>query len=246
MHCAILISGYTRSFQDISVNLSEFINSNQNIKFDLFISVNVEDEEIGKHKGHKNTLESNIDLLKKFNPKILHFNKRNTKITENNDHTQYGNLFNLYNLFLEHAADSKINYDLIIRSRFDNMILQCPDLESLTKYNQTITVPRGFFYGLSGDLKEIWDKNFLWKDPKELRKIDEEIKYSFIINDRFAIGSPKTMNHYFSFGQIEDKIHDFTESKFNLKSTEGAMAYNLKRNGIKIRWDENLVTRIVR
>lgn len=245
MHCAILISGYTRSFEKTYANLSNFIRSNKNIEFHLFLSVNMEEEEIGKHKGHKNTLITNKKLLQSLNPKILHFND-SFKYDERNLHTQYGNLFDIYNLFIDYSLDVKINYDFIIRTRYDNLILNCPDIVSLPRDDTTIIVPRGFFYGMKGDLSEIWDKNVLWKNPKKFRIIDEEIKYNFIINDRFAIGTPKSMRHYFSFGQVENKIHSFTENKFKIKSTEGAMAFNLKRNGIKVRWDESLITQIVR
>jgi hypothetical protein len=246
MRCAILISGYTRTFEKTSENLLNFINSNENIIFDLFLSVNTEEVEAGKHKGHLNTLEHNKALLKELNPKILHQNDLKSREENNHEHSQYGNLNNLYNLFIDYSSNHGIDYDLIIRSRFDNLILDYPNLESLVKYDQTITVPRGFFYGMSGNFKEKWDKNFLWKNPKEFRKIDEEIKYNFIINDRFAIGTPSSMSHYFTFGLLENKIHDFTEKKFNIKSTEGAMAFALKRSGVRIRWDEDLVTKIVR
>ena len=246
MRCAILISGYTRTFAKTYDNLTNFINSNKNIKFDLFISVNEGEKELGKHKGSINTLNSNINLLKKLNPKILYFNDlENTKLEDTNN-TQYLNLSNLYDLFIEYSKNNGINYDLLIRSRFDNLILKHPNLESMVKMNKKIIVPSGFFYGLSSDLKFRLDKVDWWKKAKDLGKIDEKIKYNFIINDRFAIGGPDSMKYYFNFGEIESKIHDFTSDIFGLKSTEGAMAFHLKRNGIRIIWDEKLITQIVR
>ena len=84
---------------------------------------------------------------------------------------------------------------------------------------------------MSGNLKEKWDKNFLWKNPKEFRKIDEEIKYNFIINDRFAITNQET---YKIYGKVFDEL--FEISKKEPLHSETVLTKYLTENDIKYKY----------
>lgn len=253
MRCAVLCSGYTRTFMQTHNSLRKFIRSNPKWEVDLFFSVNQGDREIGKHQDAPNTanLENTTETLKSFNPRVMIFNQESANASKGDvfgyKQGQYQNLAKLFRVFEEFEKESGLDYDILIRTRFDNEITSEINLEYFGRTNDNqIFVPAGFFYGLTKDFKSWWNHKKLDWSKVDIQTVSDEISNNYILNDRFAIGNRKSMTKYFDFGEVEFEIHEIMKRKAGLSSTEAALAYHLKQEDIEIICKHDLWTRLVR
>lgn len=240
---ALLISGYTRTFYRTYKNLLEFIERNNQYIFELYLLVHSGENEIGKYKGKNNEFIKNIKLFSNFNVKLLiikkNYNDEDNKFM--NGFGQFYFLTQLYNNYLEYIKKNNISYNLIMRSRYDiklgNYIIKNQEY-----YNSQIIVPKGYFHGFNINITTRVVPN--WKDP--YKKIREFIDANYIINDKMAISIPKLMDIYLTHGQRHKEISKFLKENYKIGSTEGYLAYDLKKTNIYFTFDGRLGCSIVR
>ena len=235
MRVAVLIAGYIRTFNETYLNLLDFIKLNNEHKFDFYFLVLTDEYEIGKHK-YKNLLNKKIHFI---------YNIPNLKLLIKSEKgSQYSNIYKLFHEFKKFKESNKLDYDLMIKSRFDNNINKYK-LKDKSFYEKNIIVPKYYFYGMSDNLKlRNSISNIYWKtNPKDA---EDKYKNNYIINDRFAIGISNDMYIYFEAGKYFKDILSKMINVNNQCSTEGALAYHLRNNNVNYRHDDNLITTIIR
>lgn len=225
MKIAVLISGYLRTFNKTYQNLLDFINLNSDHTFNFYFLI-INDE------------SNDLSILDKFNKKLCII-KSELEVS-----TQFLNLKILYDDFIKYNDEHKLKYDLLIRTRYDNFIEEYK-LKDITFYEDNIIVPKYFFYGMTNDLKSnlsinnrFWSKNNL----KAIKMYDE----NYLINDRFAIGTPQNMHFYFTLNDSFNNILSKFKNINGFSSTEGILSYHLKTNSIKYKHDDELFTQLIR
>lgn len=235
MRIAVLIAGYIRTFDKTYLNLLEFINLNNEHEFDFYFLVLTDENEVGKRKDI-NLFDEKVKIINNIpNLKLLIKSEKGD---------QWGNIYKLFCEFKKFKDSNKLNYDLMIKSRFDNNINEYK-LKDISFYEKNIVVPKYYFYGMSNNLKNRQSiSNPFWKaNPKDA---EDQYKNNYIINDRFAIGICKDMYTYFETGKYFKDIMTKMVNVNKQCSTEGILAYYLKCNSINYRHDDDLTTIIIR
>ena len=235
MKIAVLIAGYIRTFDRTYLNLLEFIKLNDNHEFDFYFLILIDKNEVGKRKDI-NLLNEKIKIINNI-PNLRLLIK-----SEKGD--QWGNIFKLFCEFNKFKDDNKLDYDLMIKSRFDNNVNRYK-IKNKSFYEKNVIVPKYYFYGMSSNLKcRKSISNTYWKiNPKSAV---ENYQNNYIINDRFAIGICKDMYIYFETGKFFKEIMVKMRNVNKQCSTEGILAYHLKNNNVSYKHDSDLITTIIR
>ena len=242
---ALLLSGYTRTFYLVYKNLIKFINNNKNYVFDIYLLVHSGNSEIGgKYKGKNNNFIKNLKLLNNFNIKMLIFKNNYDDIDSKIMRGFTGQFFflnQLYEYYLNYINYHNISYDLVMRTRYDikltNYIIKKPSY-----YKSKIIVPKGYFHGFNNKLT-----NRIIPDYKDkYSKIRNFIDNNYIINDKMAISTPKLMHTYLTHGKRVSQIAKYLKDNYSIASTEGYLAYDLKKHNIYFTFDDRLGCSLVR
>lgn len=216
MKVAILISGHLRTFDKNKKNLIEFISHNKQIHFDLFLKIN---DDYSSY-NQKNVLSGLNNVM--------------NVIVEDIKITQFQNL---YDLFVKNEEQLK-KYDLLIRTRFDNLIMPIFKLKNIDYYRNKITIPWNRKYGYNKDLS-------IYKGPHSIDYCNlSDLK--FIINDRFCICEYELMKKYCSYGSVDEIIWKFTKSYNNCSTTEGGLSFHLFLQNVNVCEDKEINTIIVK
>jgi len=234
---SLLISGFTRTFCKTYKSLLEFINNNDEYNFDLYLLIHTKQDN-GKNKKIKSNFYRDIRYLDHFNVKFVIYKKYGEIDSANMNYWgQFYFVNYLYNSYCKYIDLNKISYDLIIRSRYD-ITINNYKIKPVNFYKKKIVVPKRYFWGYSKELNLI--KPIIW-DNLSNDKINKLVEESYIINDKFAIGTPKLMDKYLSYGSNQREVSDFVLRNYKISSTEGNLAYYLKNNNIDffIDWSLN-------
>jgi len=154
---------------------------------------------------------------------------------------QFYFLSQLYDHFLNYIKENNISYDLIMRTRYD-IKLGNYIINPISYYKTRMIVPKRFFHGFNNKLTVRIVPN--WKDP--YKKIRELIDESYIINDKMAISTPELMDVYLTHGKRHQEINKFIKKNYNIGSTEGCLAYDLKNKNIYFTFNGKLGCSLVR
>ena len=199
----------------------------------------------GKYNEKKNNYIKNIQILKKnFNIKMLIIKENYSENEIKINYKFFGQFYflsELYKYFLDYTKDNNISYDLIMRTRYD-INLSPYKIKNIKYYENKIIVPKGYFHGFNKNFTSRVVPNY----KRSIREVKNFIDNNIIINDKMAIGSINLMKIYLTHGRRVISISKFLRESYNIGSTEGYLAYDLKTNNIYFTFDNNLGCSIIR
>lgn len=251
MRVAVCFSGMPRSFKTVYESHKKFIFdvlSEQGIEYDIFIHTWNNKVKYPKYLSDEGTVEELIELYKPTAFKIETYddekinellndskvNEYHEYIDHNNDLNNIGDWIggglltnNTISLFYglnesnKLRIESGIKHDIIIKTRFDNIMFDKLNIATLSKEENTVYCPMGY-------------------EPDDRERLGT-------VNDILAVGDERSMNVYMS---LYDRLFNLLKERYDKKHprpwhTIGLTKHNLVKNNIQIKrfYLDHIVTR---
>ncbi len=251
MRVAVCFSGMPRSFKTVYESHKKFIFdvlSEQGIEYDIFIHTWNNKVKYPKYLSDEGTVEELIELYKPtafkietYDDKKIHELLNDSKVNEyheyidhNNDLNNIGDWIggglltnNTISLFYglnesnKLRIESGIKHDIIIKTRFDNIMFDKLSIATLSKEENTVYCPMGY-------------------EPDDRERLGT-------VNDILAVGDERSMNVYMS---LYDRLFNLLKERYDKKHprpwhTIGLTKHNLVKNNIQIKrfYLDHIVTR---
>ena len=251
MRVAVCFSGMPRSFKTVYESHKKFIFdvlSEQGIEYDIFIHTWNNKVKYPKYLSDEGTVEELIELYKPTAFKIETYddekinellndskvNKYHEYIDHNNDLNNIGDWIggglltnNTISLFYglnesnKLRIESGIKHDIIIKTRFDNIMFDKLSIATLSKEENTVYCPMGY-------------------EPDDRERLGT-------VNDILAVGDERSMNVYMT---LYDRLFNLLKERYDKKHprpwhTIGLTKHNLVKNNIQIKrfYLDHIVTR---
>ena len=251
MRVAVCFSGMPRSFKTVYESHKKFIFdvlSEQGIEYDIFIHTWNNKVKYPKYLSDEGTVEELIELYKPTAFKIETYNDEkinellnDSKVNEyheyidhNNDLNNIGDWIggglltnNTISLFYglnesnKLRIESDLKHDIIIKTRFDNIMFDKLNIATLSKEENTVYCPMGY-------------------EPDDRERLGT-------VNDILAVGDERSMNVYMS---LYDRLFNLLKERYDKKHprpwhTIGLTKHNLVKNNIQIKrfYLDHIVTR---
>jgi len=251
MRVAVCFSGMPRSFKTVYESHKKFIFdvlSEQGIEYDIFIHTWNNKVKYPKYLSDEGTVEELIELYKPTAFKIETYNDEkinellnDSKVNEyheyidhNNDLNNIGDWIggglltnNTISLFYglnesnKLRIESGLKHDIIIKTRFDNIMFDKLNIATLSKEENTVYCPMGY-------------------EPDDRERLGT-------VNDILAVGDERSMNVYMT---LYDRLFNLLKERYDKKHprpwhTIGLTKHNLVKNNIQIKrfYLDHIVTR---
>ena len=251
MRIAVCFSGMPRSFKTVYESHKKFIFdvlSEQGIEYDIFIHTWNNKVKYPKYLSDEGTVEELIELYKPTAFKIETYDDKkinellnDSKVNEyheyidhNNDLNNIGDWIggglltnNTISLFYglnesnKLRIESGLKHDIIIKTRFDNIMFDKLNIATLSKEENTVYCPMGY-------------------EPDDRERLGT-------VNDILAVGDEQSMNVYMS---LYDRLFNLLKERYDKKHprpwhTIGLTKHNLVKNNIQIKrfYLDHIVTR---
>ncbi len=251
MRVAVCFSGMPRSFKTVYESHKKFIFdvlSEQGIEYDIFIHTWNNKVKYPKYLSDEGTVEELIELYKPTAFKIETYDDKkinellnDSKVNEyheyidhNNDLNNIGDWIggglltnNTISLFYglnesnKLRIESGLKHDIIIKTRFDNIMFDKLNIATLSKEENTVYCPMGY-------------------EPDDRERLGT-------VNDILAVGDEQSMNVYMS---LYDRLFNLLKERYDKKHprpwhTIGLTKHNLVKNNIQIKrfYLDHIVTR---
>ena len=251
MRVAVCFSGMPRSFKTVYESHKKFIFdvlSEQGIEYDIFIHTWNNKVKYPKYLSDEGTVEELIELYKPTAFKIETYDDKkinellnDSKVNEyheyidhNNDLNNIGDWIggglltnNTISLFYglnesnKLRIESGIKHDIIIKTRFDNIMFDKLNIATLSKEENTVYCPMGY-------------------EPDNREQLGT-------VNDILAVGDERSMNVYMT---LYDRLFNLLKERYDKKHprpwhTIGLTKHNLVKNNIQIKrfYLDHIVTR---
>ena len=251
MRVAVCFSGMPRSFKTVYESHKKFIFdvlSEQGIEYDIFIHTWNNKVKYPKYLSDEGTVEELIELYKPtafkietYDDKKIHELLNDSKVNEyheyidhNNDLNNIGDWIggglltnNTISLFYglnesnKLRIESGIKHDIIIKTRFDNIMFDKLSIATLSKEENTVYCPMGY-------------------EPDDRERLGT-------VNDILAVGDERSMNVYMT---LYDRLFNLLKERYDKKHprpwhTIGLTKHNLVKNNIQIKrfYLDHIVTR---
>lgn len=251
MRVAICFSGMPRSFKTVYESHKKFIFdvlSEQGIEYDIFIHTWDNKVKYPKYLSDEGTVEELIELYKptSYNVEIYDDKKINellndSKVNEYHEYIDHNNDLNnisdwvggglltnnTISLFygLNESNNLRINsglkHDIIIKTRFDNIMFDKLNIATLSNEENTVYCPMGY-------------------EPDDKERLGT-------VNDILAVGDEHSMNVYMS---LYNRLFNLLKERYDKKHprpwhTIGLTKHNLIKNNIQIKrfYLDHIVTR---
>ena len=251
MRVAVCFSGMPRSFKTVYESHKKFIFdvlSEQGIEYDIFIHTWNNKVKYPKYLSDEGTVEELIELYKPTAFKIETYNDEkinellnDSKVNEyheyidhNNDLNNIGDWIggglltnNTISLFYglnesnKLRIESGLKHDIIIKTRFDNIMFDKLNIATLSKEENTVYCPMGY-------------------EPDNREQLGT-------VNDILAVGDERSMNVYMT---LYDRLFNLLKERYDKKHprpwhTIGLTKHNLVKNNIQIKrfYLDHIVTR---
>ena len=251
MRVAVCFSGMPRSFKTVYESHKKFIFdvlSEQGIEYDIFIHTWNNKVKYPKYLSDEGTVEELIELYKPTAFKIETYDDKkinellnDSKVNEyhkyidhNNDLNNIGDWIggglltnNTISLFYglnesnKLRIESDLKHDIIIKTRFDNIMFDKLNIATLSKEENTVYCPMGY-------------------EPDDRERLGT-------VNDILAVGDERSMNVYMS---LYDRLFNLLKERYDKKHprpwhTIGLTKHNLVKNNIQIKrfYLDHIVTR---
>ena len=251
MRVAVCFSGMPRSFKTVYESHKKFIFdvlSEQGIEYDIFIHTWNNKVKYPKYLSDEGTVEELIELYKPtafkietYDDKKIHELLNDSKVNEyheyidhNNDLNNIGDWIggglltnNTISLFYglnesnKLRIESGLKHDIIIKTRFDNIMFDKLNIATLSKEENTVYCPMGY-------------------EPDNREQLGT-------VNDILAVGDERSMNVYMT---LYDRLFNLLKERYDKKHprpwhTIGLTKHNLVKNNIQIKrfYLDHIVTR---
>lgn len=251
MRVAVCFSGMPRSFKTVYESHKKFIFdvlSEQGIEYDIFIHTWNNKVKYPKYLSDEGTVEELIELYKPtafkietYDDKKIHELLNDSKVNEyheyidhNNDLNNIGDWIggglltnNTISLFYglnesnNLRIDSGLKHDIIIKTRFDNIMFDKLNIATLSNEKNTVYCPMGY-------------------EPDDRERLGT-------VNDILAVGDEHSMNVYMS---LYNRLFNLLKERYDKKHprpwhTIGLTKHNLVKNNIQIKrfYLDHIVTR---
>ena len=251
MRVAVCFSGMPRSFKTVYESHKKFIFdvlSEQGIEYDIFIHTWNNKVKYPKYLSDEGTVEELIELYKptSYNVEIYDDKKINellndSKVNEYHDYIDHNNdlnnisdwiggglltnntisLFYGLNESNNLRIDSGLKHDIIIKTRFDNIMFDKLNIATLSNEKNTVYCPMGY-------------------EPDDRERLGT-------VNDILAVGDEHSMNVYMS---LYNRLFNLLKERYDKKHprpwhTIGLTKHNLVKNNIQIKrfYLDHIVTR---
>lgn len=251
MRVAVCFSGMPRSFKTVYESHKKFIFdvlSEQGIEYDIFIHTWNNKVKYPKYLSDEGTVEELIELYKPTAFKIETYDDKkinellnDSKVNEyheyidhNNDLNNIGDWIggglltnNTISLFYglnesnKLRIESGLKHDIIIKTRFDNIMFDKLNIATLSKEENTVYCPMGY-------------------EPDNREQLGT-------VNDILAVGDERSMNVYMT---LYDRLFNLLKERYDKKHprpwhTIGLTKHNLVKNNIQIKrfYLDHIVTR---
>jgi hypothetical protein len=251
MRVAVCFSGMPRSFKTVYESHKKFIFdvlSEQGIEYDIFIHTWNNKVKYPKYLSDEGTVEELIELYKPtafkietYDDKKIHELLNDSKVNEyhkyidhNNDLNNIGDWIggglltnNTISLFYglnesnKLRIESDLKHDIIIKTRFDNIMFDKLNIATLSKEENTVYCPMGY-------------------EPDDRERLGT-------VNDILAVGDERSMNVYMT---LYDRLFNLLKERYDKKHprpwhTIGLTKHNLVKNNIQIKrfYLDHIVTR---
>lgn len=251
MRVAVCFSGMPRSFKTVYESHKKFIFdvlSEQGIEYDIFIHTWNNKVKYPKYLSDEGTVEELIELYKPTAFKIETYddekinellndskvNEYHEYIDHNNDLNNIGDWIggglltnNTISLFYglnesnKLRIESGLKHDIIIKTRFDNIMFDKLNIATLSKEENTVYCPMGY-------------------EPDDRERLGT-------VNDILAVGDERSMNVYMT---LYDRLFNLLKERYDKKHprpwhTIGLTKHNLVKNNIQIKrfYLDHIVTR---
>ena len=251
MRVAVCFSGMPRSFKTVYESHKKFIFdvlSEQGIEYDIFIHTWNNKVKYPKYLSDEGTVEELIELYKPtafkietYDDKKIHELLNDSKVNEyheyidhNNDLNNIGDWIggglltnNTISLFYglnesnKLRIESGIKHDIIIKTRFDNIMFDKLNIATLSNEKNTVYCPMGY-------------------EPDDRERLGT-------VNDILAVGDEHSMNVYMS---LYNRLFNLLKERYDKKHprpwhTIGLTKHNLVKNNIQIKrfYLDHIVTR---
>ena len=251
MRVAVCFSGMPRSFKTVYESHKKFIFdvlSEQGIEYDIFIHTWNNKVKYPKYLSDEGTVEELIELYKPtsynvetYDDKKINELLNDSKVNEYHDYIDHNNdlnnisdwiggglltnntisLFYGLNESNNLRIDSGLKHDIIIKTRFDNIMFDKLSIATLSKEENTVYCPMGY-------------------EPDDRERLGT-------VNDILAVGDERSMNVYMS---LYDRLFNLLKERYDKKHprpwhTIGLTKHNLVKNNIQIKrfYLDHIVTR---
>ena len=251
MRVAVCFSGMPRSFKTVYESHKKFIFdvlSEQGIEYDIFIHTWNNKVKYPKYLSDEGTVEELIELYKPtsynvetYDDKKINELLNDSKVNEYHDYIDHNNdlnnisdwiggglltnntisLFYGLNESNNLRIDSGLKHDIIIKTRFDNIMFDKLNIATLSNEKNTVYCPMGY-------------------EPDDRERLGT-------VNDILAVGDEHSMNVYMS---LYNRLFNLLKERYDKKHprpwhTIGLTKHNLVKNNIQIKrfYLDHIVTR---
>ena len=251
MRVAVCFSGMPRSFKTVYESHKKFIFdvlSEQGIEYDIFIHTWNNKVKYPKYLSDEGTVEELIELYKPtsynvetYDDKKINELLNDSKVNEYHDYIDHNNdlnnisdwiggglltnntisLFYGLNESNNLRIDSGLKHDIIIKTRFDNIMFDKLNIATLSNEKNTVYCPMGY-------------------EPDDREQLGT-------VNDFLAVGDEHSMNVYMS---LYNRLFNLLKERYDKKHprpwhTIGLTKHNLVKNNIQIKrfYLDHIVTR---
>ena len=251
MRVAVCFSGMPRSFKTVYESHKKFIFdvlSEQGIEYDIFIHTWNNKVKYPKYLSDEGTVEELIELYKPtsynvetYDDKKINELLNDSKVNEYHDYIDHNNdlnnisdwiggglltnntisLFYGLNESNNLRIDSGLKHDIIIKTRFDNIMFDKLNIATLSNEKNTVYCPMGY-------------------EPDDRERLGT-------VNDILAVGYEHSMNVYMS---LYNRLFNLLKERYDKKHprpwhTIGLTKHNLVKNNIQIKrfYLDHIVTR---
>ena len=251
MRVAVCFSGMPRSFKTVYESHKKFIFdvlSEQGIEYDIFIHTWNNKVKYPKYLSDEGTVEELIELYKPtsynvetYDDKKINELLNDSKVNEYHDYIDHNNdlnnisdwiggglltnntisLFYGLNESNNLRIDSGLKHDIIIKTRFDNIMFDKLNIATLSNEENTVYCPMGY-------------------EPDDRERLGT-------VNDILAVGDEHSMNVYMS---LYNRLFNLLKERYDKKHprpwhTIGLTKHNLVKNNIQIKrfYLDHIVTR---
>ena len=251
MRVAVCFSGMPRSFKTVYESHKKFIFdvlSEQGIEYDIFIHTWNNKVKYPKYLSDEGTVEELIELYKPtsynvetYDDKKINELLNDSKVNEYHDYIDHNNdlnnisdwiggglltnntisLFYGLNESNNLRIDSGLKHDIIIKTRFDNIMFDKLNIATLSNEKNTVYCPMGY-------------------EPDDRERLGT-------VNDILAVGDEHSMHVYMS---LYNRLFNLLKERYDKKHprpwhTIGLTKHNLVKNNIQIKrfYLDHIVTR---
>ncbi len=234
---------------DNKVHYAKYMPDEGNINeiVDLYKPVSYRQDVYDKNKMDELYFSSKIDKYREHieTKGFTEWQKRQNDISDwwggglltHNTTSLFHGLREVNNLRKKYESENNFKYDIIIKTRFDNMIFDKLNVKTLCNESNSVFCPLGYEPVKDLPVEKFADADVVMKKRESLGTV----------NDIFAVGSRDAMNKYMT---LYDRFYDLLIKRFNSGHprpwhTLGLTKHNLIENkvDIKLFYLAHIVTR---